>query len=57
MWQGQGALTKKIAFRPASLDSKFHKRLTAKIDVRYTKTTKVPLSRAPSVTWPSVPAR
>eukprot|EP00884_Botryococcus_braunii_P003478 jgi/Botrbrau1/13130/Bobra.0187s0085.1 len=39
--QGQGALLQKIAFRPSSLNSKFHKRLTAKIDVRYTKTTKV----------------
>ena len=39
--QGQAALNTKIAFRPASLNSRFHKKLTAAVEKRHTKTFKV----------------
>ncbi|KAK9820209.1 hypothetical protein WJX72_007517 [[Myrmecia] bisecta] len=41
MIQGQASLATKIAFRPASLNSTFHKRLAAAVEKRHTKTFRV----------------
>lgn len=39
--QGQGTLTKKMAFHPASLSSRFHRRLATAVDRRHARQSKV----------------
>ena len=41
VYQGQGQLMKKMAFRPASLSSRFHRRLTAAVEKKHKKVQKV----------------
>jgi hypothetical protein len=41
MLQGMGKISKKLAFRPASLNSRFHRRLREAVEKRHTKVNRV----------------